>query len=47
MANQINTLSPVRPISVSYDRGDRVNEIHLSINAKQKARKEKNKYEGV
>jgi len=41
MDNQINTLSPVRPISVSYDRGDRVNDIHLSINDKQKARKEK------
>ena len=27
--------------------GDRVNDIHLSINDKQKARKEKNKHEGV
>ena len=41
MANQINTLSSVRPPSVSHDEGDRVNDIHLSINDKQKARKEK------
>ena len=27
--------------------GDRVNDIHLSINDKQKVRKEKNKHEGV
>jgi hypothetical protein len=27
--------------------GDRINDIHLSINDKQKARKEKNKHEGV
>ena len=40
MANQINTLSPVRPLSVSHDGGDRVNDIHLSINDKQKALKE-------
>ena len=41
MANQINTLSLVRPLSVSHDGGDLVNDIHLSINDKQKARKEK------
>ncbi len=40
MVNQINTLSPVHPLSVSHDRGDRINDIHLSINDKQKARKE-------
>ena len=41
MANQINTLSPVRPFSVSHGGCDRVNDIHLSINDKQKALKEK------
>ena len=41
MANQIKTLSPIRPLSVSHDEGDRVNDIHLTINDKRKARKEK------
>ena len=41
MVNQINTLSPIRPLSVFHDGGDRVNDIHLSISDKQKARKEK------
>jgi hypothetical protein len=36
MANQINTHSPVRPPSVSHDGGDRVNEIHLMNEKKDK-----------
>ncbi len=35
MANQINTLSPVRPLSVSHDEGDRVNDIHLTNEEKR------------
>lgn len=38
MANQINTLSPVRPFSVSHDKGDRVNDIHLTNEEKRHAR---------
>ena len=41
MANQINTLSSIRPLPVSHDEGDRVNDTHLTINDTQKVRKEK------
>lgn len=38
MVDQINTLSPVRPLSASHDEGDRINDIYLSNEKKRKAR---------
>ena len=38
MDNQINTLSPIRPLSVSHDGGDRINDHHLTNEEKRLAR---------
>jgi hypothetical protein len=41
MANQIDTLSPIRPLSVSHHKSDRINDIHLKNEVKKQTRKGK------
>jgi len=38
MADQIKSLSPIRPLSVSHHKGDRINYIHLTNEEKRQAR---------
>ena len=43
MANQINSQSPIRPLSVSHNKGERVNDIHLTNEEKRQAREKAKK----